>query len=81
MHCLCVTLIDAQDQIVNLVCEYKVNPVGIDVETPRLSWQITSNQENVKQVAYEIRVAEIKESLNSKRQVSKFILYNTVTRL
>ena len=37
--------------------EYKINPVGIDIKEPRLSWQIQTNQRNTLQTAYEIRAA------------------------
>ncbi len=39
-----------------LVCEYKTNPIGIDVQKPRLSWKIVSDKENLMQTAYEIKV-------------------------
>ncbi len=45
-------------QVTNLVCEYHTNPIGIGVTVPRLSWQISSSQNNVLQTAYEIRVAK-----------------------
>ncbi len=47
-----------------LVCEYFTNPIGIDVQKPRLSWKIFSDQENVSQIAYEIRVANSVSELN-----------------
>ncbi len=47
----------AQSQAVSLRCEYHENPVGIDIEQPRFSWQIKSGDKNVLQTAYEIRVA------------------------
>ncbi len=40
-----------------LRCEMLVNPQGIDVTQPRLSWQINSSARNVKQTAYEVLVA------------------------
>lgn len=53
-----------------LVCEYHTNPIGIDVQKPRLSWKIFSDKENVSQVAYEIRVADSPSSLNkASRQI------------
>ena len=67
--CLSVTVCISQDQVINLVCEYEVNPLGIDVKKPRLSWQILSNQENVKQTAYEIRVADSESDLTKKKKV------------
>lgn len=41
----------------NLRCEYRVNPVGIDLARPRLSWTVTSQQRDQSQSAYEILVA------------------------
>ncbi len=41
----------------DLRCEYKTNPIGIQVEKPRLSWKIESDKNGVMQSAYEIRVA------------------------
>lgn len=32
----------AEIQVIRPVCEYLENPVGIDVEKPRMSWQIVS---------------------------------------
>ena len=45
-----------------LKCEYQINPVGIGVAQPRLSWQIVSPETNFMQQAYEIRVAESQEA-------------------
>ncbi len=41
-----------------LVCEYHSNPIGIDIQKPRLSWQIQSDGKNVMQTAYEIKVTD-----------------------
>jgi alpha-L-rhamnosidase len=41
----------------NLRCEYKVDPVGIDVRKPRLSWELASMEKGVLQTSYEVRVA------------------------
>jgi alpha-L-rhamnosidase len=56
----------AKVQVTKLVTEYHVNPIGIDIKTPRLSWQIISDQENVLQTAFEIRVADSKSNLSKK---------------
>ncbi len=48
-----------------LKCEYQVNPVGIGVAQPRLSWQIVSPENDFMQQAYEIRVAETQGNLSS----------------
>ncbi len=45
-------------QAVNLKCEYKTNPLGIEAETPALSWQIVSPLRAVTQSAYNILVAD-----------------------
>ena len=44
-------------QVENLRCEYKRDPVGIDVRSPRLSWKLVSPERNVMQTAYRIQVA------------------------
>ncbi|WP_276501029.1 alpha-L-rhamnosidase [Terrimonas pollutisoli] len=46
-------------------CEMLNNPLGIDVTSPRLSWQLQSTERNVEQTAYHILVASSKEKLNS----------------
>ncbi len=43
--------------ITNLTCEYRTNPLGIDVTVPRLSWQMESHQRGARQVAYRLRAA------------------------
>jgi len=48
----------AQTLVNELVCEYHTNPVGIDVQKPRLSWKIVSDKQNVLQSAYEIKVTD-----------------------
>lgn len=44
--------------VTDLRCEYFKNPIGIDVQQPRISWKIQSDQYGVKQSAYQIQVAE-----------------------
>jgi alpha-L-rhamnosidase len=55
--------------VAELKCEYHVNPIGIDIGKPRLSWIIQSDGENVKQLAYEIRVADSPQNLNKRNQL------------
>lgn len=50
-------------QISNLRCEYRLNPLGVQTTSPKLSWQIQSSQRNVLQSAYQILVADSPESL------------------
>jgi len=41
----------------NLRCEYQQNPLGIDILTPRLSWQVNDSRRGAVQTAYQILVA------------------------
>jgi alpha-L-rhamnosidase len=50
-------------QFSNLRCEMLVNPEGIDVTAPRLSWEIISELRDVHQSAYQILVASTSEKL------------------
>jgi alpha-L-rhamnosidase len=48
----------AQSPVVDrLSSEYLVNPIGIDITHPRLSWKIVATQNNTLQQAYNITVA------------------------
>lgn len=38
----------------NLRCEYMVNPIGIDAENPRLTWQMNDKRQGAKQISYQI---------------------------
>jgi alpha-L-rhamnosidase len=40
-----------------LKCEYLVNPMGIDVAQPRLSWVLNHTDRNQKQSAYQVVVS------------------------
>ncbi|MBN2412501.1 glycoside hydrolase family 78 protein [candidate division KSB1 bacterium] len=44
--------------VTGLTCEYKINPVGIDIQNPRLSWKIETSARDVSQTAYQVRVAK-----------------------
>jgi len=44
-------------RVSKLRCEYRDNPIGIDVRHPRISWQIVSDQRNTKQHAYQLQVS------------------------
>ncbi|MEP7141775.1 MAG: family 78 glycoside hydrolase catalytic domain [Ferruginibacter sp.] len=37
--------------------ENQMNPIGIDISSPRFSWQLSSDKRNTLQTAYEIKVA------------------------
>ena len=46
----------APPSVANLRCEHKVDPLGIDVAQPRLSWQLRSDARGVVQSAYQLEV-------------------------
>ncbi|MEJ8843967.1 family 78 glycoside hydrolase catalytic domain [Lacibacter sp. H375] len=53
----CIVLsVFAQVKVDHLKTENLTNPIGLDVLQPYFSWQLSSNQRNVMQSAYEIRV-------------------------
>lgn len=52
---------------VNLRCEYRDNPIGIDVKAPRFTWMANSNNaRGTAQTAYQILVATTLQKLNEK---------------
>jgi len=50
--------------VADLKCEYRVNPLGIDVERPRLSWRLESDVRGQAQRSYRIYVATSRELLD-----------------
>jgi hypothetical protein len=44
-------------KIEKTLCEYQLNPIGLDKKNPGLSWQMTADRRNVEQVAYRVLVA------------------------
>lgn len=55
--------------VYGLKCEYKTNPLGIDVKKPRLSWKIGSSQRAITQSAYQIRAAECVDDLRADKNL------------
>lgn len=53
----------------NLRCEYSVNPLGVDVAHPRLSWELVSPERATLQTAYEIQVATSEKDLSRAKLV------------
>jgi alpha-L-rhamnosidase len=51
------TVTNAQVKVQYLLCENQTNPLGLDVQQPRFSWQLVSDQRNVSQTAFEIIVS------------------------
>ncbi len=66
-----VSALQAEIKPYNLICEYKVNPIGIDVLNPRLSWILSSDptDRNVVQTAYQIQVCLDQPSFTSSNLV------------
>lgn len=48
---------------IDLLCEYCVNPVGLDVSRPRFSWVLIHEERGRKQSAYQILVASSMENI------------------
>ncbi|MDN3583815.1 family 78 glycoside hydrolase catalytic domain, partial [Mucilaginibacter flavus] len=48
----------AQVNVNTLKCEYKADPIGVDMSKPRLSWMLHSNQQGCLQTAYRVLVAD-----------------------
>ena len=44
-------------RVADLRTEYKVNPIGIGAENPRLFWKLESSEDNVMQTAYQVQVS------------------------
>ncbi|MFH1966011.1 MAG: glycoside hydrolase family 78 protein [Acidobacteriota bacterium] len=59
----------AEPAAVKLLCEYKVDPLGIDTTNPRLSWQIETSAEGVMQEAYQVMVSASREGLAEDRDL------------
>lgn len=58
---------DTKVTVIDLKCEYRNNPLGIDNQSPRLSWKLTEDYpiRGQKQKAYQILVASSLENLNN----------------
>ena len=55
--------------VYDLKCEYKVNPIGIDVTKPRMSWKLKSSARAVEQSAYQVRTAAYQDDLKSSQNL------------
>lgn len=45
-------------KVKDLRCEYQVNPIGLDLKSPRISWRLQSSDRAAVQSAYRIEVAD-----------------------
>jgi len=52
---------------VNLKCEYRGNPLGIDVKNPRLFWEVSSPFRGAVQTKYQVLVAGDLQKLNQEQ--------------
>ncbi|HWA28025.1 MAG TPA: family 78 glycoside hydrolase catalytic domain [Lacunisphaera sp.] len=50
-------------QVAALKCEYAVDPLGVDAAQPRLSWQVTSDENGQRQTAWQVLAAGSREAL------------------
>ena len=57
--------VDKKVEVVDLKCEYLENPLGIEINTPRLSWKLKDEGNNIKQKAYRILVSSNREKLEN----------------
>lgn len=64
-----IVIVSAKTNVKNPLAEYHFNPIGIDVQKPRFSWQMLSDGTNVMQSAYEIRVASSIAHLKSNKNL------------
>jgi alpha-L-rhamnosidase len=67
---LSVSFLIAQLKVQNLLTENLANPIGLDVQQPRFSWQLSASQRNSLQTAYEIKVSLGKKSVWSSGKVA-----------
>jgi alpha-L-rhamnosidase len=58
---------EAVSKAVRLQCEYRSDPIGIDVARPRLSWWVEDSRRGARQTAYQILVAGSPERLTEQR--------------
>lgn len=56
---------------IDLRCEFRINPIGIDEPKPRLSWRLADERAGVLQSAYEIQSASTLERLHAKPDLWK----------
>jgi alpha-L-rhamnosidase len=55
-YLLCIASGFAQTTVQNLLTENKTNPIGIDINSPRFSWELKNEARNTVQTAYEIKL-------------------------
>lgn len=53
-----------KSEIGNVLCEYAVNPVGIDVINPRFTWNVKSTSKSILQTKYQLIVSSSEQKAN-----------------
>ncbi|QDV74450.1 Bacterial alpha-L-rhamnosidase [Planctomycetes bacterium K2D] len=53
-----ITYADEPLRVIGLTCEFAVDPLGVDVAAPRLSWRLQSDRRGAKQTAYQITATD-----------------------
>ncbi len=59
---VCITA-ESDVTVTDLRCEYRTDPLGVDIRNPRLSWIMHSDRRAEKQTAYQILVASCPKKL------------------
>mgnify|MGYP001002793410 CR=1 FL=1 len=68
LFCGCaVAMADSPADVEHLRCEYRINPLGIDILTPRLSWEMRDARRGARQTAYQVLVATTADRLAADR--------------
>ena len=55
---ICVPALAQKLQVADAVTEHQKNPIGIEGTSPRFSWKLVSQQRDVLQTSYELRVGD-----------------------
>ena len=69
LTCFSINSYSKTVSVQNLSVEMRVNPIGIDVQEPRLSWQIASKLNSVQQIAYQIRVSTVNDNFKNDKNI------------
>src|SRR5688572_24103316 len=57
----------AKIELSNLRCEMLLEPKGIDITKPRLSWEISGPENGIEQTAYQVIISSTKENLRENK--------------
>ena len=51
--------------VINLKCDSRINPIGIAIQNPHLSWEIQTSERDIHQVSFHILVSDSPEKLQN----------------